>query len=142
VRPEGGLPLALQLERQLRLVERNDDAELRLVLHGPAVDGRRHEGVTGASVKVGYDFKVKGGSVSAATVTNAQLLFTIRCVDGSTPMQGTLAVPMPDQTYTNPGSDWTPSEDQQSSLVYQARSTCPTSATAARSASTRAARSR
>ena len=78
----------------------------------------------GDTLEAGYDFKVSG-SASSVTVSNAQVLFTVRCADGSAPTQGSFAVTMPDQTYTNPGSDWTPSGDQHSSLVYQGSISVP-----------------
>jgi hypothetical protein len=78
----------------------------------------------GDTLEAGYDFKVNGGA-SSVTVSNAQVLFTVRCVDGSSPTQGTFAVTMPDQTYPINGGDWTPSGDQHSPLVYQGSISVP-----------------
>jgi hypothetical protein len=77
----------------------------------------------GTILKAGYDFKVASGTT--VRITNAQVQFTARCVDGSTPSQGSFSVPLPDQTYTNVGSDWTPSGDQHSPLVYQGSISVP-----------------
>jgi len=78
----------------------------------------------GDTLEAGYDFKVNGPA-SSVSVTNAQVLFTARCADGSTPTQGSFAVPLPDQTYTISGGDWTPSGDQHSPLVYQGSISVP-----------------
>ena len=53
------------------------------------------------------------------TFTNPQVVFTVRCVSGATPSQPTLTVPMGSATYTAPDSQWYPSGNQQSALVYQ-----------------------
>jgi hypothetical protein len=78
----------------------------------------------GDTLEAGYDFKVNGGA-SSVTVSNAQVLFTVRCADGSSPTQGTFTVTMPDQTYSINGGDWTPSGDQHSPLVYQGSISVP-----------------
>ena len=80
----------------------------------------------GTVMSVGYDFTVPGNnSTLAFTVSHAQVVFTVACVSGATPSQSTFTVTMPTQTYTVTNSDWYPSGDQHSSLVYQGSAAVP-----------------
>jgi uncharacterized repeat protein (TIGR01451 family) len=74
----------------------------------------------GTTLKTGYDFTLPGNKQTFnITFTNPQVVFTVRCVSGATPSQPTLTVPMGSATYTAPDSQWYPSGNQQSALVYQ-----------------------
>ena len=74
----------------------------------------------GTTLKAGYDFTLPGNKQTFnVTLTNPQVVFTVRCVSGATPSQPTLTVPMSNATYTAPDSQWYPSGDQHSDLVYQ-----------------------
>jgi hypothetical protein len=80
----------------------------------------------GTTLKVGYDFTVSGNKASfSLTVSNAQVVFTARCVSGATPSASTFTVPMSNQTYAVTGSGWYPSGDQHSSAVYQGSISVP-----------------
>lgn len=75
------------------------------------------------TIDVGYDITVPGNQNPNldVTVSNPQVVFTIQCADGSTPSQSTWTVTMPTQMYAvTDGSDWFPSGDQHSGIVYQA----------------------
>lgn len=67
----------------------------------------------GATLNAGYDFTVPGNKATLTfTVTNPQVVFTVRCVSGATPSQSTLTVPMATTTtYTVSDSAWYPSGD-------------------------------
>ena len=80
----------------------------------------------GAALKAGYDFTLPGNSTPrTALVGRPQAVFTVRCVSGEAPSAATLTVPMPEQTYALLGSEWTPSGDQRSPLVFQGEITVP-----------------
>ena len=80
----------------------------------------------GTTLKAGYDFTLPGNKQTFnVTFTNPQVVFTVRCVSGATPSQPTLAVPMSSATYTAPDSQWYPSGNQQSALVYQGAAAVP-----------------
>jgi hypothetical protein len=80
----------------------------------------------GQSVDVGYDFSLPGNhSAFTVLVNNPQVVFTIRCVSGRTPSQSSYTVTMPTQLYSVSDSDWHPSGDQQSSLVWEGTFTMP-----------------
>jgi hypothetical protein len=76
----------------------------------------------GERVDVGYSFKAPRGPI---TVSNAKLVFVIRCVGGGTPSASSWTVNLPTQTYNVTSGDWQPSGDQHSSLVYQGGATMP-----------------
>jgi hypothetical protein len=72
----------------------------------------------GQAVDFGYRFNVS--APAKVTVMNAQVKFTIRCVNGSTPSQSSYTTAMlPTTTYNVTKSGWNPSNDQQSPLVWQ-----------------------
>jgi hypothetical protein len=74
----------------------------------------------GSTIAVGYDFTLPGNTQTLlAEVGNPQVVFTLHCVSSATPSQPTLTATMPTQLYTFTGSDWIPSSDQNSPLVYQ-----------------------
>ena len=80
----------------------------------------------GTTLMAGYDFTVPGNSASfPLTVNNPRVVFTVNCVSGATPTQPTLTVKMPTQTYSVTNSQWYPSGDQHSPLVYQGSITVP-----------------
>jgi hypothetical protein len=76
----------------------------------------------GERVDVGYSFKAPRGPI---TVSNAKLVFVIRCVGGGTPSSSSWTVNLPDKTYNVTSGDWFPSGDQHSSLVYQGGAVMP-----------------
>jgi hypothetical protein len=72
----------------------------------------------GQPVDFGYRFNVS--APATVLVMNAQVKFTIRCVNGSTPTQSSYTTAMlPTTTYNVTKSGWNPSNDQQSPLVWQ-----------------------
>jgi len=80
----------------------------------------------GVTLKVGYDFAVPGNKASLSlTISNPQVVLTVRCVSGASPSQSTETVSMPSQTYTVTNDQWIPSGDQNSPLVYAASTTVP-----------------
>ncbi len=80
----------------------------------------------GTVINVGYDFTLPGNkSTLTLPVANPKVIFTARCVSGATPSAATFTVTMPTATYTVTDSNWYPSGDQHSSLVYQGSATVP-----------------
>jgi hypothetical protein len=80
----------------------------------------------GQAVDVGYDFSLPGNHSSlTALVKNPQVIFTIRCTSGRAPSQSAYTVTMPTQSSTVSDSNWHPSGDQQSSLVWEGTFTMP-----------------
>ena len=80
----------------------------------------------GTTLKVGYDFTVPGNSASfSVTVSNPQVVFVVACVSGATPSASTFTVAMPTQSYGVTNSQWYPSGDQSSPLVYQGSTAVP-----------------
>jgi nitrous oxidase accessory protein NosD len=80
----------------------------------------------GATLKVGYDFSLPGNkSHVSLKVSNPQVVFTVRCASGATPSASTLTVPMPNASYAATNSEWIPSGNQQSPLVFQGSITVP-----------------
>jgi hypothetical protein len=80
----------------------------------------------GDTLKVGYDFTMPGKHAAAiVSFKNSKVTFTYTCVSG--PGSGTLVVGMSDQAYTVPqnSSDWFPSGDQHSPLVFQGSASVP-----------------
>ena len=74
----------------------------------------------GTTLMAGYDFTSPGNNTTfSVTVSNPQVVFTLRCVSGAISSQTSLTVTMPTTTYSVTGSGWFPSGDQHSPLVYQ-----------------------
>lgn len=74
----------------------------------------------GATLMVGYDFTIPGNNTPlTVTVVNPKVTFAVSCVSGATPSSPMGTVSMPTQSYSVTGSEWVPSGDQHSSLVYQ-----------------------
>src|SRR5579862_5665285 len=74
----------------------------------------------GAVLEAGYDLTIPGSHPAVSvTFSDAQFAFAARCTSGGAPVS--LTVAMPDATYAVPAgsSQWFPSGDQHSSLVYQ-----------------------
>jgi hypothetical protein len=80
----------------------------------------------GTALKVGYDLTVPGNSASFwITVTDAKIVFAVRCVSGATPSASTFTVSTPPQAYAVTNAQWYPSADQSNPLVYQGSSVVP-----------------
>lgn len=80
----------------------------------------------GTTLKAGYDFTVPGNNATQTlSAVHPQVVFTVACVDHSTPTQPTIAITMPSGHYTFTGSAWIPSGDQNSTLTYQGSITVP-----------------
>lgn len=80
----------------------------------------------GTTLKAGYDFTVPGNSSSfSLTVNSPQVVFAVSCVSGATPSSPTFTVSMPTTTYSVTNSQWYPSGDQSSPLVYEGSVTVP-----------------
>jgi hypothetical protein len=80
----------------------------------------------GATLAAGYDFTVPGNNAMLSlAVVNPQVVFAVRCVSGATPSQPTLTVPLLGQTFSFSNSQWYPTGDQHSPLVYQGSVTVP-----------------
>jgi len=74
----------------------------------------------GDTLSAGYDFTMPGNHPAATLLfTSAMVTFQAQCVSGSG--GGSVVVPIADSTYTDPAgsSQWFPSGDQHSPLVYQ-----------------------
>lgn len=77
----------------------------------------------GDSFRVGYDFKVSGShGPIVVRWTDPKAVVNFTCDNGST---GSFTIPMPDYTTTLTDSDWVPSGDQHSPLVYQGSISAP-----------------
>jgi hypothetical protein len=75
------------------------------------------------TINYGYAFVLTGAAAHESpyyvSVTGAQIVFPeIQCGAG-TPLATSLVLPLPDQIYLAAGTNWYPSSDQYSSLVYQ-----------------------
>jgi hypothetical protein len=80
----------------------------------------------GNTIKAGYDFTLPGNNKTFhVTFTNPQVVFIVHCVNGSTPSQPTFTLSMGNASYTAPDSQWYPSGNQQSPLVYQGSIAAP-----------------
>jgi hypothetical protein len=80
----------------------------------------------GQAVDVGYDFNLPSNhSLFTVLVNNPQVAFTIRCTSGAAPSQSTYTVAMPTVAYSVGDSNWHPSGDQQSGLVWEGTFTMP-----------------
>jgi hypothetical protein len=74
----------------------------------------------GTTLQAGYDFTLPGNSHSLTmTVSAARVTFAVGCAPGAVPSAPTLTVPLQAQTYQITGSQWYPSGNQSSPLVYQ-----------------------
>jgi hypothetical protein len=79
----------------------------------------------GDTVKAGFDFTVPGSHpADTVTLSNVSVTLPVKCPNGTT---DTLTIPIPNQTITVPAnnSNWFPSGDQNSPLVYQGSITAP-----------------
>jgi hypothetical protein len=77
-------------------------------------------------LRAGYDFTLPGNNKSLTmTVSAARVSFTVICVSNAVPSVSTLTVPLRARTYQITGSQWYPSGDQSSSLVYQGSISVP-----------------
>ena len=75
--------------------------------------------VAGSTVQAGYDFTMTGSHPEAhVTFTNASVTVNVTCPDNSV---HPLTISLPTQTYHDPlnSNAWLPSDDQNSSSVYQ-----------------------
>ena len=80
----------------------------------------------GTTIKAGFDFTMPGNnSPWNLTFTNTQVVFAVDCVSGATPSQPTFTVTMPDQSFAASDSNWYPSGNQSSTLVYQGSIVAP-----------------
>jgi hypothetical protein len=73
----------------------------------------------GDTVKAGFDFTIPGShAADTVSFSNVSVVLPVQCPDGTT---DTLTIPIPNQSITVPvnNSNWFPSGDQQSPLVYQ-----------------------
>lgn len=79
----------------------------------------------GDTVKAGFDFTVPGShAADTVTFSNISVTLPVKCPNGTSE---TLTIPMPNQTITVPAnnSNWFPSGNQSSPLVYQGSITAP-----------------
>jgi hypothetical protein len=77
-------------------------------------------------LSVGYDFTLPGNKAALTlTARNAQVVFTVACINKSAPSQTSFTVTMPNQSYSVTNSQWYPSGDQSSNLVYQGSTPVP-----------------
>jgi len=80
----------------------------------------------GTLLEAGYDFTVPGNNHTLTiTVANPEVVFAARCVSGATPSLPVFTVTMPTRTYTVTDSQWYPSGDQHSPLVYEGSAAVP-----------------
>jgi streptogramin lyase len=80
----------------------------------------------GNTLQAGYDFTLPGNKAALTlTVSNAQAVFAVSCVSGAAPSEPSFTVVMPAQSYGVTNSQWYPSGDQSSPLVYQGSATIP-----------------
>ena len=74
----------------------------------------------GTTLKSGYDFTLPGNNRRSTSRSRIRRSSSPSAASpGATPSQPTLTVPMGSATYTAPDSQWYPSGNQQSALVYQ-----------------------
>ena len=80
----------------------------------------------GDTVQAGYDFTLPGNNTALTlTVSTAEVVFDVACASGATPSQPSFTVTMAGQSYSLTGSQWYPSGDQSSPLVYQGSVSVP-----------------
>ena len=97
----------------------------------------------GVTLPAGYSFTLPGNKLPfTATVVNPSVVFQLRCVSGAAATPSTLIVPMATAPYSVVGSEWVPTGDQQSALVYQGSRAVPDAAAGASCGSTTEAPSR
>lgn len=80
----------------------------------------------GTVLEAGYDLTIPGSHpATAVTFENPAVVFQAKCVSGGAPV--TVTVTMSSVTYAVPAndSDWFPSGDQHSPLVYEGQTTVP-----------------
>jgi hypothetical protein len=81
---------------------------------------------SGDTLKAGFDFTIPGSHpTDTVSLTSSRVTLPVQCPDGSST---TLIVPIPNQSITVPAnnSQWFPSGNQSSPLVYQGSITVPT----------------
>ena len=109
------------------------DCQTGFVSIGPqAMDGdlRLRPGTT---LKTGYAFKLPSQVIGrTAIVTDAKVVFQLRCEGGATPSPATLTVTMPTQFYAAADTTWSPSSSESSPLTYQGSSAVPNACGGAR----------
>jgi hypothetical protein len=80
----------------------------------------------GTQLKTGYDFTLPGNNASyMAVVSNPSVVFGLDCASGAMPSASTFTVTMPTQTYPVTNSQWVPSGNKDSVLVYQGSAAVP-----------------
>jgi YVTN family beta-propeller protein len=80
----------------------------------------------GETLSAGYDFTLPSNKAALTlAVRSVKVVFTVACVNKATPSQPTFTVTMPDQSYSVTNSQWYPSGDQSSNLVYQGSTAVP-----------------
>ncbi len=80
----------------------------------------------GTTLMAGYDFTLPGNkSPFTVSFSNGKVVFAVHCVSGATPSQPTFTVGLPNQSYSVTDSNWYPSGQQSSSLVYQGQIAVP-----------------
>jgi probable HAF family extracellular repeat protein len=80
----------------------------------------------GTTLKAGYDFTLPGNKASfTGTVISPSVVYALQCVSGAAPSPATLTAAMGAGSYPVSGSNWTPTGDQSSPLVYQGSTTVP-----------------
>ncbi|HEY7323754.1 MAG TPA: hypothetical protein VH520_02915 [Streptosporangiaceae bacterium] len=90
------------------------------VTMGPQAIGGNLQVTPGTTLQAGYDFTLPGNTKSlTVTVSAAKVAFTVSCVSNAAPSAPKLKVHLPSQTYQVTGSQWYPSRNQSSPLVYQ-----------------------
>jgi hypothetical protein len=80
----------------------------------------------GKKIKAGYDFTLPSNTKPfTVLVTEGKVVFKVRCVSGKAPSESTFTVTLPNQSYSVKGSEWVPSGNQSSPLVYQGEREVP-----------------
>jgi len=96
------------------------------VTMGPQAMEANLQVTPGTTLRAGYDFTLPGNTTSLTmTVSAALVTFAVSCVSEAIPSAATLTVLLQAQTYQITGSQWYPSGDQSSSLVYQGSVSVP-----------------
>jgi len=80
----------------------------------------------GTTIMAGFDFTMPGNnSLWNLSFTSTKVVFAVDCGSGATPSQPTFTITVPDQSFAVSDSNWYPSGDQHSTLVYQGSITAP-----------------
>ena len=80
----------------------------------------------GKTIKAGYDFTLPGNkSPFMVSFTEGKVVFKVHCASGATPSEPTFEIKFPNQTYSVTNSEWSPSGEQNSPLVYQGETAAP-----------------